>query len=217
MSSEVDICNLALARLGDTATVASISPPEGSAQAEHCARFYPIARNALLEEHNWGFATKRVQLALLYEAWPEWTYAYAQPNDVINVLAVLSTSATDDYSQGIINIPDISISGNYEPQPFSCEVNGDGMQVILTDQENAVLRYTGLVTDTSNFSPLFITVLSWRLAAMLAGPLIKGDAGAAEAKRCEAMAQAYLSKAIESDASQRRVMPVHKVGWISGR
>ena len=36
MASDVQICNIALAHLGDTATVASINPPEGSAQAEHC-------------------------------------------------------------------------------------------------------------------------------------------------------------------------------------
>lgn len=29
MASEIDICNLALARLGDEANVASIQPPEG--------------------------------------------------------------------------------------------------------------------------------------------------------------------------------------------
>ena len=33
MSSVVDICNIALSRLGDRATVTSIDPPEGSAQA----------------------------------------------------------------------------------------------------------------------------------------------------------------------------------------
>ena len=33
MASEVDICNLALAHLGDAATVSSINPPEGSIQA----------------------------------------------------------------------------------------------------------------------------------------------------------------------------------------
>ena len=48
MASAVDICNLALSHLGDTATVASLDPPEGSAQAEHCARFYPVARDALV-------------------------------------------------------------------------------------------------------------------------------------------------------------------------
>ena len=59
MASDVEICNLALSHLGDTATVASIDPPEGSAQAEHCARFYPIARDALLEKHDWSWATRR--------------------------------------------------------------------------------------------------------------------------------------------------------------
>ena len=51
MASVVDICNQALSHLGDSATVASIDPPEGSAQAEHCARFYPAALAALLEMH----------------------------------------------------------------------------------------------------------------------------------------------------------------------
>ena len=30
MASEIDICNLALSHLGDTATIASLDPPEGS-------------------------------------------------------------------------------------------------------------------------------------------------------------------------------------------
>ena len=55
MASEVEICNLALARLGDAATVVSIDPPEGSAQAEHCAMFYrplrlPPERAAMEDE-----------------------------------------------------------------------------------------------------------------------------------------------------------------------
>ena len=48
MSSVVDICNIALSRLGDRATVTSIDPPEGSAQADHCRRFYPIALKTIL-------------------------------------------------------------------------------------------------------------------------------------------------------------------------
>ena len=65
MASEVEICNLALARLGDAATVVSIDPPEGSAQAEHCAMFYPMARDTLLAQHPWGFAQRRVRPARL--------------------------------------------------------------------------------------------------------------------------------------------------------
>ena len=94
MASEVDICNLALARLGDNATVASIDPPEGSAQAEHCARFYAVARDSLLEMHAWKFATRRVQLAkLTVESW-DWSFAYAEPTGALKLLGVLSATAS---------------------------------------------------------------------------------------------------------------------------
>ena len=210
MASEIDICNLALSHLGDTATVASIDPPEGSAQAEHCARFYPIARDSLLEMHSWGFATKRVQLALLSSGWPEWEYAYAQPSGAVNILAILPPESSDDYTT-------TASGGAAIPQPFSCEVNEDGAQVIYTDQADAVLRYTAIVTNPTLFSPLFVSALSHHLAGMLAGPLLKGDAGAAEAKRQAAMMQAYLSRAINSDSSQRRVHLEHIPASLAAR
>lgn len=222
MASEVDICNLALGHIGDAATVSSISPPEGSPQSEHCARFYPIARDALLEMHPWGFATKRVNLALLTSAWPEWTYAYAVPNDALNLLAVLPPAATDDYSAGIQTMfsqtgEPITAGGNYQPQPYNWEIMDDGTQVIYTDQVNAALRYSAQITDTTQFSPLFVTNLSWLLASYLAGPVIKGDAGAAEAKRCFGMFTQLLGKATMSDANQRRNSISQNVSWMSGR
>ena len=216
MASEVDICNLALSHLGDSATVSSLDPPEGSVQSEHCARFYPIARDSLLEMHPWGFATKRVQLAQLGTGWPEWDYSYAQPSDALNIIAVLPPDATDDYSQGLSNVP-MAAGGSYVPKAFSCEIDSNGADVIYTDQENAVLRYTALVSDTTKFSPLFVMTLSWHLASMLAGPILKGDAGAAEAKRCASMMQAFLGQATESDAGQRRINPQHSVTWMNGR
>lgn len=222
MASEVDICNLALGHIGDAATVSSIIPPEGSAQAEHCARFYPIARDALLEMHAWGFATKRVNLASLGSGWPEWQYAYACPNDAVNLLAVLPQTATDDYSVGMTYMfsqtgDPIAAGGIYQPQPYNYESLDDGTIVIYTNQENAMLRYTSLVTDTTVFSPLFIVTLSWLLASYLAGPVIKGDAGAAEAKRCLGMATGMLSKATVSDANQRRTTIAQNTPWMTGR
>lgn len=219
MSSKVDICNLALSHLGDTASVSSIDPPEGSAQAEHCARYYPIARDSLLELHTWGFSTKRVNLAILGSGLPAWEYSYAQPTDALNVIAVLPPYASDDYSIGAVpgGAQPISTVSGYVTQPFECEINADGQSVILTDQADALLRYTTSAVDESKFSPLFVMTLSWHLASMLAGAIIKGDAGAAEGKRCAGMMQAYLAQATESDSSQRKINPQHNVGWISGR
>lgn len=222
MASEVDICNVALGHLGDNATVASLNPPEGSAQAEHCARFYPIARDALLEAHNWGFSMRRVALAQLVNPWPEWRYAYALPTDSVNMLAVLDPGASDDYNMLTpVDSYDPTIqpalSSQYSPQPFTYETDASGVSIIYTNQANAVLRYTALVTDTTQFSPLFTTALTWLLASMLAGPVIKGDAGAAESQRCEAIAKQYLAQATSSDANQRSVRVQHVAPWVAGR
>lgn len=213
MASEVDICNLALAHLGDAATVSSIDPPEGSAQAEHCARFYPIARDALLEMHTWGFATKRVQLAPVVNVWPEWDYAYAVPNNAVNLISVIPPDATDDYTQSVPS----SAGGDFVPKPFTSEILDDGTQVILTDLANAVLRYTTIIEDPTTFSPLFVVTLSWHLASFLAGPILKGEAGAAESKRCTMIMQQYMSQAKQSDAGQRRVAVNHEPDFMRAR
>lgn len=211
MASAVDICNLALGHLGDKATVASLEPPEGSAQAEHCARFYPLARDTLLELHTWNFATKRITLAQLTSAWTEWDYAYAQPADAIKLLSLVPPGGTDD------NVQIATTDGLYSPYPYAREVDETGADVIYTDIEDAICRYIGRVEDTTRFSPLFVHTLSWHLASMLAGPIIKGDQGAAEAKRCAQMAQMWLSKAQVPDANQGRQVPVHTVSWMANR
>ncbi len=223
MASVVDICNLALAHIGDSATVASIDPPEGSAQAEHCARFYPIARDTLLEMHGWAFSVRRTQLALLDISMEQWRYVYACPSDCVNVISIIPADAIDDYTYlpsadysypaGTLNMAALANT----PQAYTMEVSSTGQQLICTNQENAVIRYTVRVTDTNKFSPLFTISLSWLLASMLAGPVIKGDAGAAEGKRCYQMFQAHYVEATQSDAVQRKVNPQQVVPWMAGR
>ena len=222
MATEIDICNLALAHLGDDATIASIKPPEGSAQAEHAARFYPIARNALLETHTWNFASKRVALATTTNTLEQWEYAYVAPADMMTPLAIISPTAQNDYSTrmssgdtpgGITsNYSPTIVAGHYTPQQFAVE----GIY-IYSNQENALLRYQSIVTDPSKFSPLFVVTLSWHLASMLAGPIIKGDQGMAQAKRCAEIMQGYLITAKQQDSLHRDITVEHIVPWTSGR
>lgn len=240
--SEVDICNLALSHIGDTAAVASIRPPDSSLQAQLCARFYPVARNALLEMGAWGFATRRVLLALVTNPTlaiaqsidpnanrGTWRFAYALPSAVINVLAVLPGEAVDDYEmtfgpaekdffppypQGYLPVPGAPI---YTPQPYALETQTDGTQIVLTNACDAVLRFTTVITDTTKFTPLFILALGHLLASMLAGPIIKGDAGAAEATRQMEQFESLKGAAAASDANQRKTNLEPAVGWIRGR
>ena len=95
MATEVDICNWALALLGDEATVVSIDPPEGSAQADHCARFYPMALQRAIAEYAWSFATKRGQPAQLQNPPVGTEYAYAYPTDCARLLQVVDEFGHD--------------------------------------------------------------------------------------------------------------------------
>lgn len=222
MSSEVEICNLALSHLGDSATVASIEPPEGSAQAEHCARWYPIARDSLLEMHDWRFARRRAALAEVINPTNQWSYAYARPSDCLKMLAILHTDAPDDYSQAFAlaaasNIQQDSQQGIYTPQRFDEESDDSGNQIILTNQDLATARYTRFVTDTAKFSPLFRDALAAYLASYLAGPVLKGTAGSAASVEWMKIAMGKLAYAKLSDGAQQRQDTAHNVPWMAGR
>lgn len=223
MASEVDICNAALALLGDAATVASLSPPEGSAQASHCARFYPVARDSLLEMSTWSFSTTRVQLAQISYGFTSWAYAYEAPSDLINTIAVLPSDATDDYGEEVtigytpLGSPTIG-QAFYEPQPYALEFDPvTGVQIILTNQESAVLRYTRIVTDPTQFSPTFVTTLTYWLAGYLAGPIIKGDAGMKVSEVMHQKAMNMLTVSRPSDANQSMTRATQSTPWMTGR
>lgn len=201
MASEVDICNLALARLGDNATVANIDPPEGSPQAEHCARFYVVARDALQERHPWGFATRRAPLARLAVTSRPWDFAYARPTDALRLLSVLPPDASTD---------DIA-------QPFDTESGDDGAALVLTDQADAHARFVARVTDTTKFPPLFVDALAWLLASYLAGPVLKGEVGTGMARSCLQSFLLTVASATNADSNQRMVRPGGVPEWISTR
>ncbi len=224
MPSEVDICNLALAHLGDTASIASLT--ENSVQARLCRQFYPVSRDALLEMNAWGFSTRRAALSQVSYTCAQWQFAYGMPVGVLNLLAVLPSDAPADieanlsapvnypWPEGYVPAPGAIV---YTPQPYTIEIDDKGNQIILTNQCNALLRFTMKVTDTGKFSPLFVLALSYLLASMLAGPILKGDAGAEQSMRMLKLFQAIDAQAEVSDANQVNVTPTPAVSWIAGR
>jgi hypothetical protein len=181
----VGICNLALSHLGDEAGINSIEPADGTPQAAHCARYYALERDALLEQHSWGFAVATEPMALLTTQTEGWSYLYARPADCLVPLAVLPAG-----------------TGQAPEDGSAYSVHRDG---IATNEPEALLRYRARIEDTSKFSPLFVKALSWKLAAALAGPILKGDAGRAMSLRCEQAAASYLADARAADSNARRL------------
>lgn len=187
MAAVVDIINLALSHIGDRATVSSIDPPEGSAQADHAAQFWPIARDEALAEYDWRFASTTTSLARIDDSLqndPRFVYAYALPADFLVARAMVHETGNLFWLEP--NDPDFD-TGTIE----------DGTRVFFTNYTDQALRYTRRVTDPSRYSPKFVTALSYLMAAYLAGPVVKGRTGAQTAA---AMRQAWTRLAAEAAA-----------------
>lgn len=197
MSSEVTISNLALGHLGDRATVSSLNPPEGSAQAQHCAQFYPLARNSTLEDHDWSFARTRATLApLLVDPPPGWLYGYELPSDCLSARSIIVPGQTTDDGDAAF------------------EIEGPAL---YTNVETAVLKYTQLITDPNRYSPTFIDALAWRLASYLAGPVLKGETGSKAGVSCFNVYKGLISEARFKDANKSNVKLAHVPAHIAAR
>lgn len=211
--SAVDVCNMALGLIGNKAKVTAISPVDGSAESTHCARYYPIALRSLLEMHNWSFAQRKIELTVVNADPddtddPAWCYRYQIPDDWVKTISILADEAEDNYL----------IAGVKQPQ--DCEIKyseTDEEQRLYTDTEDAWLRYTFYEDDPNQWSQLFIQALAWHLAAMLAGPIIKGAEGHTEAQRCLQRMGQYLAEAKGKDSNERQATLTRKASWIAGR
>lgn len=181
MASEVDVCNMALSLLGSESAVVSLSPPDGSAEAGHCKRFYALARRQALELAGFSWTKKRAALATVTNLSDAWAYAYQLPGDCITPLRVITA--------------DVSVLPG-ESAGAEFQIEGD---VILTNEPDAVLVYTRDVSDLTRASGAFISGLSYLLASFLAGPIIKGKEGAAAGRELRAAATAILTDSAVQD------------------
>lgn len=191
MASEVDIGNMALSHIGDEANLISFDPPDGTVQAEHVACYYPIARDVCLETHSWKSNRATTQLTEPLGTVPDgWTYAYAVPSDFLKVGRLYPAGGRRD------------ITTIYE---FEIESGDDGEVIILTDVENPYLIYSRRISDTSKFSPTLVLAISYLLASLLAGPVLKGEAGEAASKYWLQAWQALLGVSATLDSVNQRL------------
>ena len=183
MASVVDICNLALAHLGNRAQVVSISPVDGSVEADYCARFYPIARDEILEMADWSFARARASMAQL-EVNPSstWSFAYQRPANCLVPRRILTGSAS-----------------GYEDDSETYEEEGN---TVYCNHALAVLVFTSNVDDPTRFSPGFATALSYKLGAYLAGPVLRGESGSTAANTLHGIAAVKAKEGVSMLANR---------------
>lgn len=218
MATVVSICNLALSRIGDNATISAVGPSDGSFQAEACGRLYPIALGTCLGMHNWAFATRRVRLAAVADTVVdkgEWQHAYAAPADCQRAISVYRAES-ESFRGSIVPAKYAHYTEEEEKIPFEV-VGTDYGLVILTNAENAGLLYVCSEPKTSQFSTVFVDALAWLLASYLAGEIIRGESGHAYAQNCLKQFDAMVSMAAKMDARQRHNFRDATPTWILSR
>ena len=144
MTSAVQIANLALTQLGVTPIT---SFDDATVEAELCSQYYPVIRDAVLEDHNWSFATRRVALTPIAEK-PvfQYTQIFPLPADTLRVLLVSSDAGTNFT----------------RPQNVVYSVEGRN---ILANYDVIYVMLIARVIETASFSPTFVNALATRLAS----------------------------------------------------
>ena len=145
--TDTQICNLALARLGD-ARITALT--DATAQAQYCSLFYTQTLEELQTEFDWQFCRKLASLTADATP-PAFGYArrFAVPSDFLRL---------------------IRLNGIDEDENFSKWEIVDGF--IHTDlAAPAQIEYIAHVTDAAKFPAVFVEILSAKLAANLALPL----------------------------------------------
>lgn len=208
MASEVDICNLALTRLGDDRIT---TLDEGTKAAELCSLHYPMARDAVLRAHPWNFAIRRATLALSATT-PnhEFQYQFALPTDPY----CLKVLRTDWEANGISATAIYGFPGIYGTSGALVTYRIEG-RFLLCNETSVMIEYIARITDPEQFDQLFTDVVAQRLAAELAIPVTDNQAAA------KTMWDIYSTKLVEArmtdaqEGTPREVVDLSP--WISAR
>jgi hypothetical protein len=88
-SADVDICKLALHRIGQNVPIASINPPTPGNYAEAMfADFYDMERINVLRRHPWPFATQENMISRIGKPIKDFSDAYQLPADYVRFVSL---------------------------------------------------------------------------------------------------------------------------------
>lgn len=165
MLYKTDIANLALGKLGVSLSIVDLET-ENTQQAKVVRRHFRMALDAILELHNWSFATQYQALALHSEDPGDgYGYAYVMPSDALVIRQIASDGIFPRVNQ-------------YESEKEKWqEVYSSMGQLIYTDVQDAYAKYTTRLPDSIAFPNYFGRAFAAQLALDIAPSLITNNFG----------------------------------------
>ena len=155
MASKVNICNMALSRIG-ASTITSLT--DGTQEAKLCNTFFDNLADRAMMQGSWSSTLKRVVLAQTTNTPAfQYDYEYQLPVDpkCLKVLMI-----------------DEDVDGEHK---YSIEDDK-----LLTDKNGVSIKYIAQITDPENYDPMLTEAIEVLLAAYLVYPLTGSQSGALE-------------------------------------
>jgi hypothetical protein len=186
--SPVDICNVALSRIGVKQRIAALT--ENSEAARLCNLNYETVLDATLSQDEWPFATRRAPLALI-EADPdtEWAFRYALPEDCVCAQRIESGFGNRQ--------TDLACAVKFRLEADT----GNQRTTLLADKPEPILVYTTRSQPSSLYPAWFVNLLQWNLAVELA-PALTARAEIMETAARSAFAALHRARAHARDEGQ---------------
>lgn len=173
MTSQVDVCNFALGKLGQEPIIALDG---NDVWALRCSRLYEKIVKEALRVDAWRFATVRAQLPKLAETPRGYKSKFSLPLDFLKLVAI----KLDTYENW-------SLEGN----------------ALLTNTDTVEVMYISETLDPNKWTPDFQAMVEWKLALELSGYVTTSTVRKQETYELyqEAMRDAINLNAQESQAN----------------
>lgn len=197
MATPVDICNMALERLGAD-RITSLTA-DGGDEALRCAFHYDNRRQELLRSHPWTCATKRAFLPKLpdEDIFDE-KFQYYLPNDFMR----------------LVWIGDLFVGASQYDDEFDDFYQREGDILLTTLDSPLKVRYVFDLENVDVMDELFRFSLSRRMAMEMCEGITQSNTKMREIKDEYRMA---ISEAKKTNAIERPPQRFAQSSWVTGR
>lgn len=198
MTSEVDICNRAIQKVGAQAIT---SRSDDTAAARAVNRVFEDVRDEELRNQNWNFSIKRASLAASTTA-PEWGYdkQFPLPADCIRLILV-------DGHYGVSET--LGSYGTNEP-----DYRLEGRAILANDTGPLKIMYVSRVADPNEWDMQFRELIACRIAVEICEELTQSNT------KKQLLMEEYerqLRRAVRGDGVETPGEALYESDWLRAR
>lgn len=191
MSSQVQICNLALRRI---AAQPIVSLTEGSEEANVMNDIFDMLYKKELRSYPWRWASVTATLAeIASESPPDFAYVHQLPADYLQMQLIIESVT----GETLYDVWD-ELYGKHSLRNQEWEVR---QGKLYSNWSDVKIKYTQLVTDYAKLDPTFVEAFAWKLA-MEGAPTITTREGLVQ--KAFQMYQLSINEARGQDGIEQR-------------